>query len=195
MQGEVRLVGGLSKALDFCREQIARVIVAGDVVVDATCGNGKDTLFLAECVGPEGKVFACDIQEAAIQKTYETMKGKGFLDRVSLHRETHENILTIIKVPVKAAMFNLGYLPGGDHAVITKPDTTIKALEGLFTLLLPGGLISVMAYTGHPRGEDEKELVESYLIGLDQRKFSVLHYRFINQVNHPPQLFLVQKLF
>lgn len=186
-------MGGFSKALDFCREQFARVIESGDIVVDATCGNGKDTLFLAECVGPEGKVYAFDIQEAAIHNTYETMKEKGVLDRVSLHQENHENILTIIKGPVKAAMFNLGYLPGGDHAVITKPETTITALEGLFSLLLPGGLISVVAYTGHPRGEDEKEQVESYLSGLDQREFSVLHYRFINQVNHPPQLFLIQK--
>jgi ubiquinone/menaquinone biosynthesis C-methylase UbiE len=188
-------VGRVLRALDFCREHFARVIQAGDVAVDATCGNGKDTLFLAECVGPGGKVFAFDIQEAAIRNTHDLIKEKGFLDRVSLHQENHENILHIVDVPVKAAMFNLGYLPGGDHGVITKPDTTIKALEGLFTLLLPGGLVSVIAYTGHPRGEEEKKLVQGFLEEVEQRQFSVLHYRFVNQINHPPQLFLIEKIF
>ncbi len=182
------------RALEFSQGQIARVIEPGDTVLDATCGNGKDTLFLAEGVGPGGKVFAFDIQDAAIEATAKLLAGKGLLERASMHRDSHENILQYIRVPLKAAMFNLGYLPGGDHAAITIPESTIRALEGALSLLLPRGLVSVVAYSGHPGGEYEKDMVREFLAKLDQRQYAVLNYEFINQINHPPQLFLIEKL-
>ncbi len=182
------------RALGFSREQVAHVIEHGDMALDATCGNGKDTLFLAECVGSGGQVFAFDIQDAAIEATAILLAEHGLSDRVSLYRDSHENILHYIDKPLKVAMFNLGYLPGGDHAVVTRPECTIKALEESLALLLSGGLVSMVAYSGHPGGEDEQNLVQDFLAKLDQRKYSVLNYRFINQVNRPPQLFLIEKL-
>ncbi len=186
-------MGNLVKALVYCHSKIAEVVEKGDHVLDATCGNGKDTLFLANCVGNEGKVYAFDIQKEAISKASYIIEKQGVLGRVSFFNEGHENIRALVRGPLKAAMFNLGYLPGGNHEIITKPSTTIKALEGLFPLIQKGGLVSIMLYTGHAGGEEEKNTLFSFLISLNQKEFSVLHYNFINQTNSPPQLFLIDK--
>ena len=182
------------RALEFSREQVARVLRQGDRALDATCGNGKDTLFLAGCVGPQGKVYAFDIQEQALAKTRELLVSRGMEGRVALFCGNHAELLDLVQEPLRAAMFNLGYLPGGDHGIITRPGTTIPALEGALSLLVPGGLASVVAYRGHPGGQEEANRVQAYLENLSQQEFSILHYRYINQANDPPELFLVEKL-
>ncbi len=187
-------MGNLLRVLDFAREQVARVLKPGDTALDATCGNGKDTVFLAGCVGPGGKVFAFDIQDRAVDNTARLLASHGLADRVSIFKRSHEEIHQWVSGPLKAAMFNLGYLPGGDHGIITRPESTIKALESVFAFLVPGGLVSVVAYSGHPGGGEEAKRVREYLEGLDQRKYSVLHYQYINQANEPPQLYLTEKL-
>ncbi len=183
----------LLKALEYAPKIMAEVIKNGDTAIDATCGNGKDTLFLAERVGVTGKVYAFDIQETAIRNTYSLLEEKGLQDRVVLFREGHEKLDRLVNVPINAAMFNLGYLPGGNHSLTTKAAGVIKALEGIMPLLLPGGLISIVVYPGHPAGEIEKNTLENMLSELDQRKFSVIIYRFINQKNNPPELIIIEK--
>lgn len=187
-------MGNLMRALEFSRAEIGRVLKGGDRALDATCGNGKDTLFLAGCVGPEGRVFAVDIQMRAVEETKKLLASHGLAGRVTVLKQSHEELLDFVSPPLKAAMFNLGYLPGGDHGVVTRPESTVKALEAVFSLLVPGGLVSVVAYSGHPGGQEEVDEVQEYLEGLEQGGHSVLHYRFINQANHPPQLFLIEKL-
>lgn len=183
----------LLKALAFGHKKLAEIIKEGDVCLDATCGNGKDSLFLAECVGREGKVYAFDIQEKAILNTRILLKKHNFQDRVLVFQESHTQIIERIKEPLKAAVFNLGYLPGGDQALITRPETTIKALQGVLSLLLAGGIVSIVIYSGHPGGQEEKEALQKFLADLDQNKHTALHYSFINQVNNPPELFLIEK--
>jgi predicted O-methyltransferase YrrM len=187
-------VGELLRALDFSRERVARVLKQGDRALDATCGNGKDTVFLAGCVGARGKVYAFDIQEQAVTKTRELLAARGMAERVALFLEDHARLLDLVQEPLGAAMFNLGYLPGSDHGLITRPKTTLPALKGALSLLVPGGLVSVVAYRGHPGGQEEANRVQAFLESLAQHEFSVLQYRFLNQANDPPELFLVEKL-
>ncbi len=183
----------LLKALDFGHKKLAEVIKEGDACLDATCGNGKDSLFLAECVGETGKVYVFDIQEKAILNTRSLLEKYNFQDRVISFQESHVQIIERVKVRLRGAVFNLGYLPGGDQTFITRPETTIKALQGVLALLLAGGIVSIMIYSGHPGGQEEKEALQKFLAELEQDKYTVLHYAFINQINNPPELFLVEK--
>ncbi len=182
----------LAGALEKSHKLISTLLKPGDKAVDATAGNGKDTLLLAHLVGSSGKVYSVDIQTEAIKKTSALLKTKGFLDRVELIQADHSHLSRLVPVPVKAVMFNLGYLPGGDHNIITRPESTIKAVESAINITEPGGLITIVAYHGHPGGKEELEALEGYLANLDQEKITVLEYRFLNQVNNPPVLLTLE---
>lgn len=165
------------------------------VAVDATMGNGNDTLFLSELVGPKGKVYSFDIQKTALENTRKLLMENNVEEGDSIHLvlDSHDNIDSYIKGEIDVGMFNLGYLPGGDHEIITKADTTIKALDWMFHHLKKGGLVSVIIYYGHEGGNEEKNSVISYIENLDSRKFMVLRSDYINQSKDPPILLLIEK--
>ncbi|WLD92450.1 class I SAM-dependent methyltransferase [Alkalihalobacillus sp. AL-G] len=187
----------LVPVLSFAKDVLQKAVRPGDIVIDATVGNGHDTVFLADLVGPSGRVYGFDIQEDAILSTNRRLTEKGSYDRVSLFLESHANVKTAIPEDVhgtiKAAIFNLGYLPGSDKQVITRSDSTIHAIKELFDILTAGGLIVLVVYHGHEGGKEEKEALLSYLSSLDQKKAHVLHYQFINQKNDPPFVMAVEK--
>ncbi len=183
----------LTNAVNHAREFIARIVRDGDVVMDATAGNGYDTLFLAKRVGTGGKVFAFDIQEEAVQATARRLKEVGLDNRVELILAGHERVNEFVDFSFRAVMFNLGYLPGNPHGPVTDFNSVKIALEHVFILLQKGGLISIVAYPGHSAGQTELKNLLSFLVSLDQKKFSVAQLRFVNQQNHPPELILVEK--
>ena len=136
----------------------------GDVAVDATAGNGKDSAFLADCVGRGGKVYAFDIQPEAILSAREELAKVGMLERVQLIEGDHAEMGR--KVPpgdnIRAVMFNLGYLPGGDKHITTRGSSTILALGAALDLVAAGGILTVVIYTGHPEGKEEALAVEAW---------------------------------
>jgi len=142
----------------------------GDLAIDATVGNGHDTLFLAQAVGASGSVYGFDIQEAALDTAWRRLQEAGLAERVSLYHAGHEAMAVAlpesVRGRVKAVMFNLGYLPGGDKARTTAIGTTLAALEQARELLAPGGVLSVLAYTGHPGGREEAEAVKRWAENL-----------------------------
>ncbi|WP_147805142.1 tRNA (mnm(5)s(2)U34)-methyltransferase [Alkalicoccus halolimnae] len=182
----------LSDILDYTRTLLKEVIPPGGTAVDATAGNGHDTLFLARCTGDSGSVYAFDIQEAAIEKT------KKRLEEADLHahviQDGHENAASYIKeAAIDAAVFNLGYLPGSDKSVTTSSATTIKAVSGLLEKLKPGGRIVLVVYHGHQEGALEKAELLPFMETLPQDQFRVLRYQFINQRNSPPFIIAAEK--
>ncbi|MGL5348787.1 MAG: tRNA (mnm(5)s(2)U34)-methyltransferase [Peptostreptococcaceae bacterium] len=183
----------LTKVTDINKLFIEQIISEGDTVVDATMGNGYDTKYLAEKVGKDGVVYAFDVQEEAVKSTKKRLEKEDLLDRVNLILDGHENMDIYVNEKVSCVLFNLGYLPRAKHQVITKPDTTIQAIECSLKLLKPHGVISIAIYTGHEGGMDEKNSVYEFVKKLDQSKFNVLECGFINQVNNPPQLVLIEK--
>jgi tRNA1(Val) A37 N6-methylase TrmN6 len=183
----------LKKALLFARDLLIPVLKEGNTAVDATCGNGHDTLFLASRVGATGRVLAFDIQEQAIANTRERLAQAKLLSRVTLVRADHSSLARYVDGPVHAVMFNLGYLPGGDHSLMTRPETTVAALEVSLSLLCSGGIVTVVVYSGHSGGKTEYTAVREYLSLLPQREFTVLEYRFINQAGDPPLLLAVSR--
>lgn len=184
----------IKKPLIMARQFISNHVSNGDHVVDATAGNGWDTLLLAQLVGNGGKVFAFDIQKEALTSTRELLEVKGLLHRVQLIIDGHEHMNSYLDGSISAAMFNLGYLPGGVHSIITRPETTIKALKAVLQKLREGGLVTIVIYRGHDGGRAEESALLAYASRLKQQKFTVLHYDIINQGNMPPCLMVIEKL-
>ena len=183
----------LKSARYLAREVILRAVEPGDTVVDATMGNGHDTQMLCETVGPEGRVFAFDVQAQAVEETRKRLREQGLDSRAELILSGHEHMAEYVKGPVKAVMFNLGWLPGGDHEVTTRWETTRTAVESALDLLAPMGVLVICAYPGHAEGEREKQELTAFLGGLDNRRYNVLHQRFLNAGPGAPECFVIQK--
>ncbi|MGY3767141.1 class I SAM-dependent methyltransferase [Vagococcus vulneris] len=185
----------LQSALHYSHTLLKEIVQPGDYVVDGTMGNGFDTSFLAELVGRTGHVFAFDVQEQAVQTTTKRLVEAGLLNRATLFLKGHETINQVIALeqPIKAAVFNLGYLPNSDKTVITTGQTTLTALEALLKRLTPRGRIILVIYSGHPGGQQEKEAVLNFAAALPQEKYSVLNYEFINQQHSPPSLICIER--
>ncbi len=189
------------------------------VAVDGTAGNGHDTLFLARLVGARGVVHAFDVQPGALARTAERLAAAGLDGRVTLHGRGHEELAAALAMPltmplvmplagplagpdtwgvcpprVTAAMFNLGFLPGSDRRVTTRPETTLAALDGLLPLLAAGGVVSLHVYAGHPGGADEAAVLDQRLAGLDWDRWRVARYEFANKPRNPERLLLVSRL-
>lgn len=184
----------MKKPLLFARELITHTLSEGDTAVDATCGNGHDTLFLAERVGETGSVLAFDIQPQALHNSKERLAEAGLAHRVAFIHASHAEVSAHLSGSVAAVMFNLGYLPRGDHQIKTDATSTVQALVASVSALKKGGMITIMAYTGHPGGKEEYTAVCEFLSALPQQEFNVLSYQYINQKNNPPTLLAVSRM-
>jgi tRNA1(Val) A37 N6-methylase TrmN6 len=156
-----------------------------DQVVDATCGNGHDTLFLAQKV-PLGRVFAFDINEKAIQNTRALLKEHGVEDRVSLFQASHEQLSLIPSKAIRLVVYNLGYLPGGDKKITTMAESTRNSLfQALSLVETSQGAVSIMCYPGHEEGRKEQDLLLQELTSLDSRKWQVSFHQWVNRPLSP----------
>ncbi len=170
----------------------------GDIVLDATVGNGHDTRFLLDLIQPSGKVFGFDIQLEALTSTREQLSSSPYFARLSLlhasHAEMAERIPAAYRGKIKTVMFNLGYLPGGGKQVITQTDTTLAALNGACALLSTNGIITVIAYPGHAGGKTEAEQVNLWCNSLDCKHYQC--ERMVSASDNPtaPVLFVINKI-
>lgn len=185
----------LQTALHFSHSLLEEILQLGDHVIDATMGNGYDTVFMAEKIGKTGHVYSFDIQKEALLSTKSKLTEQDLLDRTSLFLQGHETLGTVVDEaqPIKAGIFNLGYLPKSDKSVITLPETTRTAMEEILKRLVPRGRMILVVYYGHEGGEKELDMVQDYCQSLPQEKYNVLKYQFINQKNNPPILYCVEK--
>lgn len=180
---------------DWSHEIVKKYVKEGDNCIDATAGKGNDTLFLCNLVGKSGKILSFDIQEEAVEYTKELLISNNIKCNYNVYRESHVNMDKYIsKNTVSAVMFNLGYLPGGNHSIQTKFDTTIKAINVSLELLKCGGIISICIYSGGDSGFLEKEKVLQYLKSLDNKKYLVIYNEFYNKPNNPPIPVFIIKL-
>jgi 16S rRNA C1402 N4-methylase RsmH len=158
--------------IDLAHQKLAEVIEPGDIAVDATMGNGYDTQFLAQQVGPTGRVYAFDVLPEALDETRQRLLHNGLLIRTTLLLAGHENLAAHIEPDhcgmVQAVMFNLGYRPGGDKRLTTATETTLAALDAAFAILTSDGRISIVAYPGHRGGREETEVVKRWAGCLDR---------------------------
>lgn len=174
--------------------EIAAVLKSGDLAIDATAGNGHDTVFLAGLVGEQGRVIAFDVQEAAISATRARLEAAELAGRVELFQESHGHLLNRAgRGMVTAIMFNLGYFPGGDHALITRTDETLVALDQARAALKAGGVLTIVCYPGHPGGDEESEAVLAWLGTLAAPDFSSEVVRRTETLRPSPFLVVVTR--
>jgi SAM-dependent methyltransferase len=187
-------LGGLRGAVALSHCFLRERLREGDAVVDATCGNGHDTLLLAQLVGPAGRVWAFDVQADALAATRALLHEAGCLGQGELVAAGHERLGEFVAGPVKAVVFNLGYLPGGDKSCVTRPEQTVAALRQAVELLLPGGIVTIAVYTGHPGGAEEGAAVDEWAALLPPEQFNVWRCRQSNRPATAPYLVLVEKV-
>lgn len=180
------------KAVSIARLFMDQVVREGDKVIDATMGNGHDTLYLAQKVGPKGKVYAFDIQQQAIDQTRELLKGYT-VPHVHLIHDDHSRLLSHVSEKIRLFVFNLGFLPGSDKSVTTQTDTTLTAIQKALSLLEVHGVGFILIYPGHPEGMREKEALLEWASLLSIYEFNVSRTEFLNQCNHPPLLLTIEK--
>lgn len=182
----------LKNAVELSHFYLKNTIKPGAFCVDATCGNGGDTAYLASLVGEHGRVLGFDIQETAIQNTRLLLEENGLSDRVQLILDSHENMAKYLgKTPVDAFVFNLGYLPKGDHTIHTRGETTVRALDTALSYLKQDGILLVAIYHGKDSGFLERDIVLKHLKTLNFHCYNVVIHEYSNKPNFPPILALV----
>ncbi len=166
----------------------------GDHCIDATAGRGHDTVFLAEAVGDCGRVTAFDIQQEALDSTKALLCEKGLADRVELILDSHAEMARYVAPETIACIsFNFGYLPGGDHNICTRAESSIPAIEAGLRLLKDGGIMSLCIYYGKDTGFAEKDALLDFLKTIDSKQYTVLITDFANRPNNPPIPVLIWK--
>ncbi len=183
----------LSNARHLAHGALEVLLAPGDTAVDATMGNGGDTALLCRLVGETGHVYAFDVQEQALVNTRARLEAEGLLARATLLQKGHERMAEDVPAGVRAVCFNLGWLPGGDHARTTLVQTTLAAADAALSLLAPGGLLSLCVYPGHREGKREREALLAWAGALPVRRYNALFHRFVNAGDDCPCLLLVQK--
>lgn len=180
---------------DWCRHFIRLQVRPGDLCIDATMGNGHDTELLCQLTGPAGRVLAFDIQKEALQNTQKRLRKSQIPDNYRLILDSHSHMNQYADAgTVSCITFNLGYLPGGDHALATKANTSLEAIRQGLTLLKKGGLLSLCIYSGGDTGFEERNTLLPFLKELDPRTYLVILSSYYNRPNHPPIPVLIQKI-
>lgn len=177
---------------------IKQHLKAGGFAIDATVGNGHDTLFLAKQVDSQGFIFGFDIQKQAIQSAQSRLEKKGHaVNNVRLIHASHSLMKTFIpekyQGKINTIIFNLGYLPGSDKTVITKTVSTLSALNQSIELLVAGGIITIAAYPGHPGGKEETDQISQWCQQLNKHQYSVQQINSSDK-DTAPRLYTIQSL-
>ena len=159
--------------------------IDGQFFIDGTCGKGEDTKFLSQL----GEVYSFDIQIEAINEAK-----KHNLNNVKFIKDCHTNIKKYVHVDIDGAIFNLGYLPGGNKKITTQKDTSIKAIQEVLDIMKINGLLGIVIYPGHPAGKEEEIAILNQIKLLDQNKYNVLVINYINRINNSPYPILIERI-
>jgi hypothetical protein len=184
--------------LDVAHNQWKALVCPGDTIIDATCGNGHDSLILSQVAltPSSGQLFAIDVQNRAIHNTRELLQkalSVEVFDRIVFIEGCHSSFPAEIPLgTVKLITYNLGYLPGGNKALTTRRTTTLKSIVKALELLIAGGIISITCYPGHEEGKKEEEELLIFFGKLDPRIWQCTHQRWLNRRESPSHL-LIQK--
>jgi hypothetical protein len=196
----------LTRIVPWSHNLVAEVLQPGDTAVDLTAGQGRDTMMLAVAVGLAGRVVAFDVQRVALDVAAKTLRAAGFpvtdwtlgadvptTPGVYLVHACHASLAAFVTSPIRAAIANLGNLPGGDPALITRPETTCRCLQGTLDLILPGGRLVVTLYPGHSGGDAEARAVDRLLSALPHEQWNVLRLSVAN-AEAAPYLLVAERL-
>lgn len=186
-------MANLGGAREWARAFVEENVKEGAKVIDATMGNGYDTVWLAKLVGESGKVYAFDVQREAVENTRKRLENENLLPRTALYLKGHENIGLTVRSMVDAVVFNLGWLPGFEKSIRTKCQTTLSAVNQALSMLKPGGIMTICVYPGHKEGDEELSALTEWAEGLNEKQFDALIFRYANISKKPPVLIAITK--
>ena len=182
--------------IDLAHQYWQTALTPGDTAIDATCGNGHDSLVLAKWALSEtaGKLIVMDIQVAAITNTHNLLASRlseKSLSRVHYLQQSHAEFpASIAKRSVKLIVYNLGYLPGGDKSLTTMTDSSLESIQRALELIVNGGVISITCYPGHPEGEKEHEKILALVNTLPSNEWNCCHHKWMHSPKAPSLLLL-----
>ncbi len=184
-----------SPHLRLAKEYWTRHLLPEDTAIDATAGNGQDTLYLAQL--SLSALFALDIQEEAIENTRkllnEHLNGEE-LGKITLLHMPHDNLRKVpCLTPPRLIIYNLGYLPGKDKSITTKTESTLRSLESALSILGEKGAVSITCYPGHEEGKKEEDAILGFAESLSPKEWEVRWSRWVNR-NRSPSLFWISRL-
>jgi hypothetical protein len=187
----------LQSHISFAHEKWSEHVVKGDLVIDATCGNGHDALYLSFLCLTEtqGALIALDRQLGAIfstKKKLEEKLTKDTFSKVLFYCQSHETFPPLERAP-SLIVYNLGYLPGSDKVIKTSKETTLVSIENALSLISKGGMLSITCYPGHAEGLEEQSEILNYAAKLSDFLFDVTHYRKTSRPSAPSVL-LIKKI-
>ncbi len=182
-----------NNSINIARMIMFHKVQVGDIVVDATCGNGNDTLFLSKLVGEKGKVFAFDTEQTAISNTKTLLEKENALKNTVLINKCHSQMINLVNEKPQLVLFNLGYLPKYSKENTTKTDTTIKAVKDSLSMLKQYGLTLIVIYRGHIEGKNEEKAIKEFVKSLSQQEFNTFQIDYPNQQNLPPIIIGIEK--
>ena len=184
----------LRSARFLASDCLQRYLKPGDTAVDATMGNGHDTLMLCELVGENGHVYAFDVQQQALENTRKLLTDSGCIGRAQLILDGHEHMCSYLsECSADAVVFNLGWLPGSDKLIRTHWATTQQAVMQALDIIKPGGICVICVYPGHDEGAEELSKLAEMMADLPPQRFNVLRQTFINASPGSPECFIAQK--
>ena len=175
----------MTDLLELQKQFILKHLKPGDTAADYTMGNGHDTLFLSRTVGPQGTVYAFDVQNGALESTRRRLCAENAPANWVLIHDSHHNAGKYIQGKVNAGMFNLGWLPGSDRSVFTRRETTLPAISSAIERMAENGVLLIAVYPGHEEGDAEGKLIHEYLSSLDRRKYMCAIFRIIDSPASP----------
>lgn len=187
--------------LDLAKKYWQKLVLPGDLVIDATCGNGHDTLFLAQLALKEGcekpgAIIAMDMQRSAIESTRQHLAlhlPQALLASVLLLQQCHSAFpAEVSSASAKLIVYNLGYLPGGNKTLTTMCHSTLLSLQAAQQLICKGGMLSITCYPGHAEGKKEEDVVRQFAAMLDPRQWSCCYHQWVNR-KAAPSLLLLQR--
>ena len=184
--------GNMIDLLQLQKQFILNHLGEGDTAVDFTMGNGHDTEFLSKTVGENGHVYAFDVQKQAVESTAANLKKAGCPENYTLICDSHHNVKNYVKEPIKAGMFNLGWLPGGDKTITTMRETTMPAVEAAIDLLAPDGALIIAIYPGHEEGALEGDMLREYFKTLSKYRICASEFHILNSPTSP-YFYLIEK--
>lgn len=183
-----------SNSIQIAHLLLKQTLKNAKIIVDATAGNGNDTLFIAQNASDEAKIFAFDIQEEALNHAKEKLSEAKLLDKVKLIHASHDEVNNYIDEKLDLVIFNLGYLPGGNHQITTRCETTLNALNIMLDKLNLYGHIAIVVYPGHEEGFKECQRIKEFARSLAKKYFTVGWYQMINHNDKAPALCWIEKV-
>jgi hypothetical protein len=190
--------------LDLAHQYWKLLLRPGDIAIDATCGNGNDSLFISKQILLQGQtegmgeLFLFDIQQTALNKALELLSlhlDTQQLSRIRPFLSCHSIFPDVIReATVALAAYNLGYLPGGDKSLTTRVSSSLVSLQNVLSLIKPGGVVSVTCYPGHSEGQREEEAILKWASALPPYTWNCCHHKWINSVQAPSLLILQKRV-